>query len=378
MEIFKSEIDDVNLLDICKNERDLLVRGIDYVYGIIENLYKKYSKSSYELYFKIKNPKEYHLYIRGASYMYNHRTRGLMLKMGVIYLKLNISYYNVGEEPTIYVDVIHANEDMLSGNTIIDIAKKVGNIIHARELSLIDASGLGHICYPKHFSMTTLYILSIGISWYNTKGFVSTYFDEEYRHNNRLLSLNIVDFLIAQREYTFKYMHGVDMNNIEEVEREKQLRMEKFIQEMNIFFDFFKNYDKQYPFFEDIGLFLNKEMIVQDVFTRIKLFILRVLPKNRTTIYTSLCSHLDWLFKNIDYQHIDEDESGEQTTSAQFNPNVMIYYSMLYYNMKNPIIPTPIHFHISRRKTARKRRSTGKSRKQTSSSNKILSRRTNG
>jgi hypothetical protein len=123
-----------------------------------------------------------------------------------------------------------------------------------------------------------------------------------------LLSLNIVDFLIAQRKYTFKYLEHVrwlEMNNIQEVNNEKIKRMRVFITDMNSFFDFFEKYDKKYPFFEDIGLFLTREMTVQEVFTRIKLFILRVLPKNRSSIYKSVCSHLKWLFGEIDAEYID-------------------------------------------------------------------------
>jgi len=373
MEIFKTEIDDIHLLDITENEMNLLESGIGYIYSIIDELYKKYSRSSYELIGVLKTPKEYRIFIRGGRYMYNHRTKGPMLKLGSIYLKMTINYTTSDEDPSILIDEIQANENTLSGNTIIDIAKKFGGILRAKQLSLIDASGLLSICYPNHFSLTTLYILSIGISWYNTKGFISPYFDEERRHNTRLLSLNIIDFLIAQREYTFKYLEfdrSIDMNNIEQVNNEKIKRMDKFIIEMNSFFDFFENYDKKYPFLEDTGLFLTKEMTVQEVFTRIKLFILRVLPKNRTTIYTLLCSHLDWLFKNIEYQHIDEDESGEQITSESFNPTVMIYYTLLYYNMNDPIIPSPLNYNISRRKTARKRGSSGKSKKRISKSKK--------
>lgn len=69
---------------------------------------------------------------------------------------------------------------------------------------LIDASGLVSICSGYDFSMTFLYILSNGVSWYNSKGFVSPYFEQEYNHNEKLLSLNIVDFLIAQFIYKLK------------------------------------------------------------------------------------------------------------------------------------------------------------------------------
>jgi len=378
MEIYKSDMDDIRLLDITGNEMELLEDGIAYIHSIIDKLYKKHSKSSYELFGVSKNPKEYRIFIRGGSYMYNHRTKGSILKLGIIYLKMVITYNNSGENPIILIDVIHANEDMLSGNTIIDIAKNFGMIIKANQLFLDDASGLNSVCMGSHFSLTTLYILSVGMSWYNTKGFLSPYFDEEQRHNTHLLSLNIVDFLLAQREYTYKYLQvnkSIDMNNLEQVTLEKSIRMDKFIQDMTSFFDFFENYDDKYPFIEDIGLFLHKDMTVQDFFTRIKLFILRVLPKNRPPLYKLLCSQLKWLFDNIDFQYIDEDESGEQITSESFNPNVIIYYTRLYYNVNEPIIPSPLNYNISRRKTLIKTMSLGKSKKRKSSVKKSKTRR---
>jgi hypothetical protein len=40
MEIFKTEIEDIQTMDISKKEKELLNRSIEYVYGIVENLYK--------------------------------------------------------------------------------------------------------------------------------------------------------------------------------------------------------------------------------------------------------------------------------------------------------------------------------------------------
>jgi hypothetical protein len=291
--------------------------------------------------------------------------------MGEIYLTMTITYTNTEEEPTLYVDLIRANGDMLSGNQIINISKKIGEIIQSEYVSLTDASGLENVCLGSTFSMTSLYILSIGISWYNTKGFVSPFFEIEREHNYRLLSLNIVDFLIAQREYTFKYLkdvRGLDINNVEDVTNEKIKRMNKFIIDMNSFFDFFEKYDKKYPFFEDIGLFITREMTVQEVFTRIKLFILRVLPKNRTSVYKSLCSHLNWLFTNIEVEYIHGEKSKQeiQQQLSSLNPMVIAYDIELVYNIDDPIIPVPLKYNISRRKTSRKRGTSGKSKKQKS------------
>jgi hypothetical protein len=353
----------------------LLGNGIQYIHSIVENLYKKYDVSSYELHGIIQDPKSYVVVLRGGRYMYNYPRSGPRIKMGFIYLKMRITYTNAEEEPVIYVDLIKANENMLSGNEIINISKKIGEIIQAKYISLDDGSGLENVCSGHVFSLTSLYILSIGVSWYNTKGFVSPFFEIEREHNHRLLSLNIVDFLIAQREYTFKYLK--DIQGVEDINKEKMRRMHKFINDMNSFFDFFEKYDKKYPFFEDIGLFLTREMSVQEFFTRIKLFILRVLPKNKTTIYNSLCSHLNWLFSIIDVEYIDGKKSEEeiQRQLSSLNPMVIAYDIVLIYNMKNPIIPTPLNYNIYHRKTARKRGSSGRSKKQKSTSKKASTRR---
>ena len=68
MALFKTEMDDINLLDISENEKELLRRGVEYVYDVIENLYKKYTRSLYELIGVLKNSKEYRIYIRGGRY----------------------------------------------------------------------------------------------------------------------------------------------------------------------------------------------------------------------------------------------------------------------------------------------------------------------
>jgi len=166
-------------MDISKKEKELLNRSIEYVYGIVENLYKKYSKSVYELYGIIRDPKSYVIVLRGGSYMYNHPKKGPRLKQGNIYLKMTITYTNGVEEPTIYVDLIKANENMLTGNEIINISKKIGKMINAKYIELEDASMLSGACLDSTIPMATLYILSIGVSWYNTKGFLSPYFDIE-------------------------------------------------------------------------------------------------------------------------------------------------------------------------------------------------------
>ena len=105
-----------------------------------------------------------------------------------------IYYTNDLDRPTIYIGTVNARGTLLSGNSLLDISKIFGEKINASSMWLMDASGLLSVCSGYDFSMTYLYILSNGISWYNSKGFVSPYFEQEYNHNEKLLSLNIVDF----------------------------------------------------------------------------------------------------------------------------------------------------------------------------------------
>ena len=58
-------------------------------------------------------------------------------------------------------------------------------------LYLVDASYLKH----QKISLSILYILSIGISWYNKVGFISSNYDEEVEHNRKFLVMSLGDFL---------------------------------------------------------------------------------------------------------------------------------------------------------------------------------------
>jgi len=368
MDIFKSDIQDITPLNIDGELKEKLNDGIQYVFSVVTKLQEDSPHDKYEMY-GILGHNWYNLSIQAESYLKLHPRRGLVTEAGMYYLLLLIEYENFTNRPKIYIIFLNARENSLSGNSIIDISKKFGKKINASELILTDGSDLTSICKGYHFSMKYLYILSTGVSWYNSKGFVSRSFEEEREHNLKLLSLNIIDFLDAQYIYKINHMKKKIKQTIEEFEEEKRTEPEKFYSKLELFFDFFKKYTKQYPFLVKTGLTLSKDMTVQEFFTRIKLFVFRNLPKKRTNIYQEVCSQLDWLFGNIQVEIIESDSDVIQLSLD--NPNIILYSSELYYDIDEPKIPSLLNIrvktpsNISRRRTKSKSKSKSKSRRRT-------------
>jgi hypothetical protein len=190
-----------------------------------------------------------------------------------------------------------------------------------------------------------LYILSTGISWYNSKGFVSKSFDIEKQHNSQLLSLNIAEFLEyhCNRQQSGLATHCND--------------------NLNKFFEFFEKYNKQYPFLRENGLVLTKSMTVQEVFTRIKEYILRDMPKNRKSLHKMVCGHLHWLFKSIDVA------SPERSPSTY--PHNILYNEFLIYNLiDTQPLPRQSIIRISSTKRPSTRKTTSVRRRSTKSSSR--------
>jgi hypothetical protein len=364
MDIFKSDIQDITPLNIDGELKEKLNDGIQYVFSVVTKLQEDSPDDKYEMY-GILGDNWYNLSIQAESYSKLHSKRGWITYKGMYYLLLQITYKNFTDRPKIYISLINARENLLSGNSIIDISKKFGKKINASELSLTDGSELTSICKGYHFSMTYLYILSSGISWYNSKGFISRSFEEERQHNLKLLSLNIIDFLDAQYIYKINHMKKKIKQTIEEFEEEKRAEPEKFYSKLELFFDFFKKYTKQYPFLVKTGLTLSKDMTVQEFFTRIKLFVFRNLPKKKTNIYEELCSQLDWLFGNIQIEIIEPDSDVIQLSLD--NPKIILYSDGQYYDIDEPKIPSLLNIrvktpsNISRRRTNVKSKSKSKS-----------------
>jgi hypothetical protein len=312
MDLVKIDIQYISPLNTNDNLKEYLNRGIEYIFSAVTKLQKKYPDNKYEIHGKLESNIKYDLSIRAESYIHNDPKKGNIVIKGRPYLLMYIYYNNEIDRPTIYISNINARGTLLSGNSILDISKKFGEKIHASKMWLTDASGLSSVCSGYDFSMTYLYILSNGMSWYNSKGFISPYFQDEYNHNTKLLSLNIVEFLISQFIYKITHIRKKRNQTEEEFEEQKAKMPEQFYSKMEAFFDFFTKYTNQYPFLVKTGLTLTKDLTVQDFFTRIKLFVFRNLPKKKTTIYQEVCSQLDWLFKLIELEFIEEDSDISQ------------------------------------------------------------------
>lgn len=301
----------INRLHIDKNKKQVLVDGVQYLSDKVDELNTKYNTNAYVLDVGVeKHPDddeddededELNIDIQYIS------------KPGYPTSVLQMSIRLTNRVPDIHINYINGVVQQITGNTIISIAKIFGCMIKAEELSLRDHSRLEAICPRNSISMIKLYILSTGISWYNSKGFVSEMFSMEQQHNSALLSVNIVDFL----EYHCNSISRPALSCNDKI---------------NKFFDFFEKYNQQYPFLKDKGLILTKSMNVQEFFTRIKEYILRNMPTSRRPLHMMVCGHLNWLFSTI--------IPPRTSLSHETKPYDILYNEGLTYNLLNTL-PLP-------------------------------------
>lgn len=306
----------INRTALNDNDREVLISGCKYLADTVDELNEKYNTNAYKL--KVVFHKDYQSSLE----------IGITNSIMVLLMEIPITNKKLDD---IHIGYINAIEKQISGNTVISIAKQFGHMVNVELLTLEDHSMLRGICGFNTINMIKLYILSTGISWYNSKGFVSESFDIEKQHNSQLLSLNIAEFLEyhcnrQQPKWATPCNDGKDK-----------------------FFEFFEKYNKQYPFLKDNGLVLTKSMTVQEVFTRIKEYILRDMPTKRKSLHKMVCDHLDWLFKNIAVVAPDR----RPTT----DPHNILYNEFLIYNLIDTQ-PLPqqsvLRISSSRRPTTRK------------------------
>lgn len=141
---------------------------------------------------------------------------------------------------------------------IIGYAKKLNE-----NSKIIDSIGLLDGSYFKEYediSLTILYILSTGISWYNYFGFISDNYDEEKNYNQQFLSMNFETFLdecikkIIEKK--LKYYEELNKENLETVKNEKDAVIERIRLELN------EQQKKLIKKFSNLN--------IQELFTRIK------------------------------------------------------------------------------------------------------------
>lgn len=294
----------INRLDIGKNTKQVIMDGVQYLSDKVDELNTTYNTTAYII--QVDVGEEGELDELNIDILYSPEPRD-----STSVLQMSIGLRN--RIPDIHINYINGVVEQITGNTIISIAKVFGCMIKAEELSLRDHSRLTTICGRDSISMIKLYILSTGISWYNSKGFVSKIFSMEQEHNSALLSVNIVDFL----EYHCNRIPitAVSCKN-----------------KINKFFDFFEEYNQQYPFLKDKGLILTKSMTVQEFFTRIKEYILRNMPTKRKPLHKLVCEHLTGLFLII--------SSPYTNLRTKPEPYGILYDEGLKYNLLNTL-PLP-------------------------------------
>ena len=87
---------------------------------------------------------------------------------------------------------------LLSGTKILVILEKIAKIFKLSTISLQDASTITIISLTNKeyiLSLGNIYILSVGISWYNKFGYVSENFREEKEYNEIIMKIPLLDYM---------------------------------------------------------------------------------------------------------------------------------------------------------------------------------------
>jgi hypothetical protein len=124
----------------------------------------------------------------------------------------------------IYIDTL-LKCNQLSGHRnlekIIELGKILKNITNINKISLSDASDI--ILDGCNFSLSKLYILMYGISWYNKHGFISMSHDSEVENNKKICKLKLIDFLEKTTDNQFNYRKITMFNEIKFIRDSKNL-----------------------------------------------------------------------------------------------------------------------------------------------------------
>ena len=188
------------------------------------------------------------------------------------------------EGDTMKVDYLSKCSYRLSGSQTLGIVNKFAKESGLTTVKLKDKSDLPGICYNYPIPLYILYILSTGKSWYNSYGYVSKTYASEIDHNRRLLNMRFSDFIkLCNSKRRAEWGR--------ESEEELDESINGFIDVMNksIYYRDKKNSSRTR---------LNLSMKVQEIFTRIKKYLLKNMPPDNTSdnIY---CFMLKWLFELI-------------------------------------------------------------------------------
>jgi hypothetical protein len=167
----------------------------------------------------------------------------------------------------------------ISGSQILGIIQKFvkenGGI---NIVELQDTSKLPNLCKRYDIPLYIIYILSTGKSWYNSYGYKSANYDNEIRHNKKLLHMTMFDFMIACNTKSY---HPMDETELLEM--------------IDIFYNVMN--DHQYYKNNKQRTKLHSQMSVKETFTRLKNYVLKNMPEIREVGFETneYCYALKWL-----------------------------------------------------------------------------------
>lgn len=251
--------------------------------------------------------------------------------------------------PYMKIDLLNKCGNGMSGKKILQIvynyARERNDITH---IQLQDASLIADVCVSNRyrFSLADLYILSTGKSWYNTFGYKSTNYENEIKHNGKLLNMNIIDFI--------KLCNSKKYYPSSEEELDESIAM---------FYSFFDMFYKK----RESPLRLQPDMTVKETFTRIKKYYLKQLAGDVSETNTISCDLLSWLFSLVSDSSVILYNSSKLTLDLSKRHSVRnSSYHLEPYNIAV----------IRRHTTPRNKRSSKKSSKKHSKKNGKTRRRT--
>jgi hypothetical protein len=105
----------------------------------------------------------------------------------------NLIYYNNTNE--LFVNKIEKCN--LSGTQFLNNLDELANILQLEEIILEDKSNIIIKCKKLKYkiNLALLNILSTGISWYNSKGYISANYVNEIEHNSNIINLSMEELL---------------------------------------------------------------------------------------------------------------------------------------------------------------------------------------
>lgn len=117
--------------------------------------------------------------------------------------------FNMNINNKILYDVHLSKCLLLSGTKILNILEKIAKKFRLNEIHLEDASYINIISSTNkeyNLSLKNIYILSDGISWYNKFGYISSNFEEEIIHNQKIMEMKLSDYMSLILETNVNYL----------------------------------------------------------------------------------------------------------------------------------------------------------------------------